>query len=518
MDLTSEDMDALKGKPGVVLVIEPEFRTFSIKMNTAFGPMADVNMRRAISHAFDYQAMLDLAGYAQLMVGPLPHGIFGHDPNLKVPRTDLAKAKELLAKTTTPNGGIKLTFTHVTGLEQQRRWALVLLDGLKKLNIDLDIKPMVWPDMVALTKSPQTAPDFFPVYQTANYGDTDNIAFAAYHSTNNGNWQNMVYKSAKVDGLIERGRAETDLAKRAAIYKELQETIVEDAPDIFGVLEKRKLAMRTDVENFKFIPVASNAPELFGLSHQGLIARCGVWPMVRHRPLTGEPASQCSVSSSVASSCWSRCSSGCRCWCSSSVAYCRAIRCNWRPGRTRRKDEIAALAREFGLDQPLAVQYLTYAKGLMVGDWGRSIQSRQPVLDDLKAFLPATLELVIAAMFVAIAIGIPLGLISAVYRDRWPDVLSRALSLGSVSIPRFFLGLLLQLGFAMWLGWLPLGGRIPIILSPPPFWTGFYSIDTLIAGDLDAFRSGAPAHADAGRRAVTVAAGNHHPHDAGVDA
>ena len=151
------------------------------------------------------------------------------------------------------------------------------------------------------------------------------------------------------------------------------------------------------------------------------------------------------------------------------------------------KDEIAALAKEFGLDQPLAKQYLTYARGLAVGDWGRSIQSRQPVLDDLKAFLPATLELVFAAMFVAVVVGIPMGLISAVYRDRWPDVLSRAVSLGSVSIPRFFLGLLLQLAFAMWLGWLPLGGRIPIIMSPPPFWTGFYSIDTLISGDLARF-------------------------------
>ena len=269
MDLTSEDMDALKGKPGVALVIEPEFRTFSIKLNTGNGPMADVNMRRAVSYAFDYDAMLELAGYAQLMVGPLPNGIFGHDPALAVPRMDLAKAKEHLAKTATPNGGIKLVMTHVTGLEQQRRWALVMLDSLKKLNIDLDIRPMVWPDMVALCKTPQTAPDFFPVYQTANYGDTDNIAFAAYHSTNNGNWQNMVYKNAKVDGLIEQGRAETDLVKRAAIYKAFQQTIVDDAPDIFGVLEKRRLALRTDVENFKFVPVASNAMEIWPLSLKG---------------------------------------------------------------------------------------------------------------------------------------------------------------------------------------------------------------------------------------------------------
>ncbi len=117
-----------------------------------------------------------------------------------------------------------------------------------------------------MTKTPQTAPDFFPVYQTANFGDPDNIAFAAYDSVNNGNWQNMVYKNAKVDQLIEQGRAETDQAKRAAIYKQLQEQIVADAPDIFGVLEKRKLAIRSDVQNFKFVPIASNAPELFDLS------------------------------------------------------------------------------------------------------------------------------------------------------------------------------------------------------------------------------------------------------------
>jgi len=155
---------------------------------------------------------------------------------------------------------------HVSGLEQQRRFALVLLDSLKKLNIELDIKPMVWPDMVASTASPDKMADFFPVYQTANYGDPDNIAFAAYHSSRNGNWQNPVYKNPKVDALILAGRAETDQAKRQAIYVEMQKQVVEDAPDIFGVLEKRKLALRSDVQGFIFTPVASNAVEFFPLS------------------------------------------------------------------------------------------------------------------------------------------------------------------------------------------------------------------------------------------------------------
>ena len=266
VDLTSEDIDGLKDKPGVVSVVEPEYRTFSIKMNTRHGPMADIELRKAISYAFNYQAMKDAAGYADLMVGPLPNGILGHNPDMKVYRTDLDKAKEHLAKSKHPNGGIKLTMVHVSGLDQQRRWALVMLDSLKKLNIDLEIKPMVWPDMVAACRSPETFPDLFPVYQTANYGDPDNIAFAAYHSSRNGNWQNAVYSEPKTDALIEQGRSEPDEAKRIAIYRALQQQIVDDAPDIFGVLERRKLAMRDAVLNFKFTPVASNAIELFALS------------------------------------------------------------------------------------------------------------------------------------------------------------------------------------------------------------------------------------------------------------
>ncbi|MET0605731.1 MAG: ABC transporter substrate-binding protein, partial [Beijerinckiaceae bacterium] len=197
---------------------------------------------------------------------PLPNGILGHDPALSVYRTDLDKAKAHLAKSKSPNGGIKLTFVHVSGLDQQRRWGLVMLDSLKKLNIDLEIKPMIWPDMVASCRSPETFPDLFPVYQTANYGDPDNIAYAAYHSSRNGNWQNAVYNSPQVDALIEQGRSEQDEAKRKAIYKQFQELVVADAPDIFGVLERRKLALRDAVQNFVFTPVASNAVELFPLS------------------------------------------------------------------------------------------------------------------------------------------------------------------------------------------------------------------------------------------------------------
>ncbi len=149
--------------------------------------------------------------------------------------------------------------------------------------------------------------------------------------------------------------------------------------------------------------------------------------------------------------------------------------------------EIDALARELGMDQPLPVRYWAYVTGLVQGDWGQSVLTRRPVWEDLRIYLPATLELVVAALALAVVVGIPAGLMSAVYANRWPDYLSRVVSLGAISMPRFFLGLILQLAFAMWLGWLPLGGRYPIIEEPPPALTGFLTIDALAAGDLAAF-------------------------------
>jgi peptide/nickel transport system permease protein len=149
--------------------------------------------------------------------------------------------------------------------------------------------------------------------------------------------------------------------------------------------------------------------------------------------------------------------------------------------------DIERLTVEFGFDKPLPLQYLDYVSGLVQGDWGMSIYSRRPVWTDLAAYLPATLELVFFSLLLAVVLGIPAGITAAVYRNRWPDFVSRVVSLAGVSMPRFFLGLILQLAVAIWLGWLPLSGRFPLIEAPPSFVTGFLTIDGLIAGDLRAF-------------------------------
>ena len=100
-------------------------------------------------------------------------------------------------------------------------------------------------------------------------------------------------------------------------------------------------------------------------------------------------------------------------------------------------------AAELGLDQPIPVQYGTYVRGLLHGDFGISIRTQRPVIDDILLFFPATIELAIAALLLAIILGIPLGVLSAVAKDKAVDQVSRTISVTGISTPAFWLGLLL---------------------------------------------------------------------------
>ena len=141
------------------------------------------------------------------------------------------------------------------------------------------------------------------------------------------------------------------------------------------------------------------------------------------------------------------------------------------------------LRAEFGLDDPLPVQYVSYVTGLVQGDWGDSILSRRPVLADLRQFWPATFELVVVAMTIATLVGMPLGILAAVRADSMADHASRVISLLGVSMPAFWLALLMQLLFGLKLDWLPVSGRLPTLSAQPESITGLYLVDSLLAGN-----------------------------------
>jgi peptide/nickel transport system permease protein len=152
---------------------------------------------------------------------------------------------------------------------------------------------------------------------------------------------------------------------------------------------------------------------------------------------------------------------------------------------------VASYRARWGYDRPLYQQYLVYLNNLAHGDLGESIATQRPVRSDLAQFFPATLELTLAAMLFTIFVGIPLGIMAGLYRDAWPDHLARVLALIGVSVPVFWLGLLLLNAFYYHAGWLPGPGRLDPSIEPPPTVTGMYTVDSLLSGQWDTFKNAA---------------------------
>ncbi|MEV5892121.1 ABC transporter permease [Nonomuraea fuscirosea] len=155
-------------------------------------------------------------------------------------------------------------------------------------------------------------------------------------------------------------------------------------------------------------------------------------------------------------------------------------------------EQLAEARARFGLDDPLPAQLLTYVRDLLTGDWGVSLRTRQPVRDDLYLAFPASLELVGTALLIAVVLGIPLGVLAARYKTKFPDFGVRFGSMLAVSVPVFWLALALQTIFASNLGWFPIAGEYDSALdttSPLTLWTNITVVDALITGNWPIFTS-----------------------------
>ena len=151
-------------------------------------------------------------------------------------------------------------------------------------------------------------------------------------------------------------------------------------------------------------------------------------------------------------------------------------------------EAIEQVRQNMGLNASLPTQFVAYLRDLARGDLGQSLSTGLPVVTELRERLPASIELTLMGLFLALIIAVPLGVWSATRPGSWIDHACRALTTIGVSLPTFFTGLLLSYIFYFLLGWAPSPlGRLDPYLSPPPHVTGFYLIDSLVAGEPQVF-------------------------------
>ncbi len=153
-------------------------------------------------------------------------------------------------------------------------------------------------------------------------------------------------------------------------------------------------------------------------------------------------------------------------------------------GAAATPEAIAQVRQQLGLNRSLPEQFFLYVGGLLRGDFGTSLTTGQPVLQELLTRLPASVEMVLLALLVACAVALPLGVMAATKPGSWIDQLCRIVTTAGVSLPTFFTGLLLAYVFYFLLGWAPAPlGRLDPVFSPPPTVTGLYLVDGLVGGD-----------------------------------
>jgi peptide/nickel transport system permease protein len=155
-------------------------------------------------------------------------------------------------------------------------------------------------------------------------------------------------------------------------------------------------------------------------------------------------------------------------------------------------EQLAAVREQFGLDGPMWGQFVTYIGGVVRGDWGVSLHTRQPVLEDLLRVFPTTLVLVAIAFVFAAVVGIPLGIVAARSHGRVGDVIAKVISILMVSMPVFWLAILLQIVFFSRLGWLPVASEYDTRLdATSPLYTviGVPVVDALLTGNWTVFAS-----------------------------
>jgi peptide/nickel transport system substrate-binding protein len=240
--ISREDLPELEQNPNMKIVEYPALSTFYFCFNNQKPPLDDIHVRRAISYAFDYESALAVILYhgAQSR-GALPSALWGWSPDTFQYTRDMDKAREELAKSAYPDGGFTLEYLWVAGLEEERKLGELLQANLAELNIGVTLVEQTWATLVATTTNPETAKDIVALFIFDFAPDPHFDLYIRFHSSRipPGGYNWNYYSNPTVDELLEQAVLEVDQTKRAELYHQVDEIVVEEAVSIFAYEESK---------------------------------------------------------------------------------------------------------------------------------------------------------------------------------------------------------------------------------------------------------------------------------------
>ena len=253
---SGSDKEEIAKTPGFRITEDVGFFTNTLKMNNQGKYTSNLNLRKAIAHAMNYDALPEVLDVkVTVLPGAMPGNFLGFT-KVDFPGYDIEKAKEYLAKTPWSNGGITLDYVYVTQFPREEIPGLLLLEGLAKLNITLNMKPMLWPDMVASCANPESGPDIINIYTLPSYLDPDAHLYNQYHSGQWGSYNSCsFYKNAAVDAKLDEARVIGDMDKRLALYADVQKQLAADQPSVWMYTEDSLEAFNQCVKGYVYSPM-----------------------------------------------------------------------------------------------------------------------------------------------------------------------------------------------------------------------------------------------------------------------
>ena len=223
--------------------------------------LSDINVRKALAHAYDYSAVPKIyAGNAEVSKGPVPPPVAGFASGLPLYAYDPEKAKAYLAKSPWPTGGFTLDYIYPAGFDVAKNLGAILLAGAAKLNIKINVTPMVWANVLSMRTKSETMPQMISLWLAPLYGDADAQLYSQWHSDSWGRGNYSFYKNPKVDELLERARQSNDSKVRADLQGQAQRLIVDDSVDIFTAIEKATYVWRSNVKGYVHTPLRERSP------------------------------------------------------------------------------------------------------------------------------------------------------------------------------------------------------------------------------------------------------------------